>query len=109
MEHEKLLNIIFEENIDTYNELKNINNLLKIRNKKMSEPILIEFLGSARSGKSTAIEKIVELFRKYNISVEVIDEEYVKVTKDINKDPSKKQKVNMVGNKSMNIKKIRIA
>ena len=89
-----MLNIIFEENIDIYNELKNINNLLKIRNKKMSKPILIEFLGSARSGKSTAIEKIVELFRKYNISVEVIDEEYIKITKDINKNPSKKQEVN---------------
>ncbi|MDD4406802.1 MAG: AAA family ATPase [Bacilli bacterium] len=51
-------------------------------------------MGSARSGKSTAIERISELLRKYDRKVEIIDEEYVKVTKDINKNPNKKQKIN---------------
>ena len=100
MEHEKLLNIIFEENIDTYNELKNINNLLKIRNKKMSKPILIEFLGSARSGKSTAIEKIVELFRKYNInaSITIISRIMHKIAK---KNESPELKIDAINNPNM--------
>ena len=92
MDNKKLLEEIFNKDIKTYNELINLNSQLK--NSNSNKKMLIEFLGSARSGKSTAIEKIEELFRKYGRIVEVIDEEYVKITKEINKNPNKKQQIN---------------
>lgn len=92
MNHEKLLEEIFNKDINTYNELINLNSQLKSNNSNKKR--LIEFLGSARSGKSTTIERISELFRKNGRIVEVIDEEYVKITKEINKNPNKKQQIN---------------
>lgn len=83
---------IFKNKVSRYNELVELNETLE--NIKFSKkPFLIEFLGSARSGKSTSIELIADVFRKHGLSVLVVDEETVKVTKEINKNRNKKMTV----------------
>lgn len=94
MKHEDILKEMFKEDPELYDELIAINKQLneKINNDK--KPILIEFSGSARSGKTSVIKSIAEVLRKYDNNVEVIDEEFFKITKDINKNSKKKKEIN---------------
>ncbi len=83
---------IFKEYQSRYQDLVTLNQ--KIEDIKINrKPILIEFLGSARSGKSTSIELISDVLRKHGLKVFVVDEEKVKLTKVINESRSKKMQV----------------
>ena len=85
--------IIFKNNCDRYEELVELNSdIQKLSIKK--RPYLIEFLGSARSGKSTTIELIADVFRKNGLKVSVVDEETVKLTKTINENRNQIMQVN---------------
>lgn len=85
-------NHIFKNKKSRYKELVELNEQLE--NIKINKkPFLIEFLGSARSGKSTSIELIADVLRKHGLKVLVVDEETVKLTKEINKNRNKKMKV----------------
>lgn len=83
---------IFKGKQKRYEELVKLNQW--IENIKVSDkPFLIEFLGSARSGKSTSIELIADVLRKHDLKVLVVDEETVKLTEEINKNRNKKMNV----------------
>lgn len=82
-------NVIFKNKEDLYKHLKELSeNLRKISFKK--RPILIEFIGTCRSGKSTSINLIQDVLIKNGLNVLVIDEEYVKITKEINQNRNMK-------------------
>lgn len=85
-------NYIFKNKRSRYMELVKLNEQLE-GIKLSKKPFLIEFLGSARSGKSTSIELIADVLRKHGLKVLVVDEETVKLTKEINKNRSKKMNV----------------
>ena len=89
---EYIKNHIFKDNLSRYDELVKLNEQLE-KMKVHKKPFLIEFLGSARSGKSTSIELIADVLRKHGMRVLVVDEETVKLTKEINKNRSKKMSV----------------
>lgn len=89
---EYIKNVVFEDNQERYQKLVELNQ--KIENIKLKKkPLLIEFLGSARSGKSTSIELIADVFRKHGLNVFVADEETVKLTKAVNENRNKKMQV----------------
>lgn len=89
---EYIRNVIFNGNEQRYNDLVNLSE--RIQNIKISnKPYLIEFLGSCRSGKSTTIELISDVFRKNGLNVLVVDEEQVKLTKAINENREKKMNI----------------
>ncbi|MCL2095001.1 KTI12 family protein [Candidatus Saccharibacteria bacterium] len=94
MNHEEVLEEIFKEQKELYSELTELNDRFVNLDVSDRTPILIEFLGSARSGKTTAIGNISELFRKSGKTVQVIGEESVDITEDVNKDPKMKQEIN---------------
>lgn len=82
-------NVIFKNQKDLYDHLKELSeNIKKISFKK--RPILIEFIGTCRSGKSTSINLIQDVLIKNGLNVLVIDEEYVKITKEINQNRNMK-------------------
>lgn len=84
--------VIFENKQELYEDLTKLSeNIKKITLKK--KPFLIEFTGTARSGKTTAIDLIQDVFIKNGLKVLVVDEEYVKVTKEINHNRNKKMNV----------------
>lgn len=83
---------IFKNRQSRYKELVELNEQLE-NIKVNKKPFLIEFLGSARSGKSTSIELIADVLRKHGLKVLVVDEETVKLTKEINKNRNKKMNV----------------
>lgn len=84
--------VIFENKQELYEDLTKLSeNIKKITLKK--KPFLIEFTGTGRSGKTTAIDLIQDVFIKNGLKVLVVDEEYVKVTKEINHNRNKKMNV----------------
>lgn len=84
--------VIFENKQELYEDLTKLSeSIKKITLKK--KPFLIEFTGTARSGKTTAIDLIQDVFLKNGLKVLVVDEEYVKVTKEINHNRNKKMNV----------------
>lgn len=84
--------IIFKNKQELYENLAKLSeNIKKITIKK--KPFLIEFTGTGRSGKTTAIELIQDVFIKNGLKVLAVDEEYVKVTKEINHNRNKKMNV----------------
>lgn len=83
---------IFRNKKSRYKELVKLNQQLESINIS-KKPFLIEFLGTARSGKSTSIELIADVFRKHGLKVLVVDEETVKLTKEINKNRDQKMAV----------------
>ncbi|MCX8075182.1 MAG: ATP-binding protein [Clostridia bacterium] len=88
--------IVFKENSELYNQLFKLNKKIKRKKKStsISKPFIIEFMGPARSGKTSCITMVADFFRKYNYSVEVVDEEHVDITKIINNDYTKKKETN---------------
>lgn len=80
---------IFKDYPERYQNIVKLNNNISSL-KKIKRPFLIEFLGSCRSGKSTSIELISDVFRKNGLKVLVVDEEKVKETKSINESRTKK-------------------
>lgn len=85
-------NVIFKNKEDLYRNLKQLSeNIKNISVKK--RPFLIEFVGTCRSGKSTSIDLIQDVLIKNGLKVLVVDEEYVKITKEINHNRSKKMNV----------------
>ncbi len=84
--------VIFENKQELYEDLTKLSeNIKKITLKK--KPFLIEFTGTGRSGKTTAIDLIQDVFIKNGLKVLAVDEEYVKVTKEINHNRNKKMNV----------------
>lgn len=84
--------VIFENKQELYEDLTKLSeSIKKITLKK--KPFLIEFTGTARSGKTTAIDLIQDAFLKNGLKVLVVDEEYVKVTKEINHNRNKKMQI----------------
>lgn len=84
--------VIFENKKELYDDLSKLSeNIKKVSLKK--KPFLVEFSGTGRSGKTTAIELIQDVFIKNGLKVLVVDEEYVKVTKEINHNRNKKMNV----------------
>lgn len=84
--------VIFENKQELYEDLAKLSeNIKKITVKE--KPFLIEFTGTGRSGKTTAIDLIQDVFIKNGLKVLVVDEEYVKVTKEINHNRNKKMNV----------------
>lgn len=82
-------NVIFKNKEDLYNSLNQLSeNIRDITLKK--RPFLIEFIGTCRSGKSTSIDLIQDVLIKNGLNVLVVDEECVKITKEINHNRSKK-------------------
>lgn len=84
--------VIFKNKQELYENLAKLSeNIKKITMKK--KPFLIEFTGTGRSGKTTAIDLIQDVFIKNGLKVLAVDEEYVKVTKEINHNRNKKMNV----------------
>ena len=87
--------VIFENKQELYEDLTKLSeSIKKITLKK--KPFLIEFTGTARSGKTTAIDLIQDVFLKNGLKVLVVDEEYVKVTKEINHNRNKKMQIDIL-------------
>lgn len=84
--------VIFKDNENLYNELIELSKNIKKLSFK-NKPFLIEFLGTCRSGKSTSIDLIQDVLIKNGLKVLVVDEEYVKITKEINHDRNKKMNI----------------
>ena len=84
--------IVFKDNKDLYNELIKLSEDIKKTSFK-TKPFLIEFIGTCRSGKSTSIDLIQDVLIKNGLKVLVVDEEYVKLTKEINYDRNKKMNI----------------
>jgi len=83
---------IFKDYQKRYQDIVLLNE--NIKNLKISKkPYLIEFLGSCRSGKSTSIELIADVFRKNGFKVLLVDEEKVKETKKVNENRNQKMSV----------------
>lgn len=76
---EYLKNVIFKDNISEYNKLLKIKYKVKelvklnsvMQNKK---PFVIEFTGTPRTGKTTIINNLYDLFKKAGIKVSMLEE-----------------------------------
>lgn len=84
--------VIFKDNSKRYQDLIDLSEKIK-RMKISKRPYLIEFLGTARSGKTSSIELIADVFRKHGFNVLVVDEEKVNLTKEINQNRNKKLQI----------------
>lgn len=93
MNNNYIKDVVFQNKEELYESLVDLNNKIKSI-KKFNKPYIIEFAGTARSGKSTSIELIADVFRKNGFNVIVVDEEAVKLTKSINENRSQKMKIN---------------
>ena len=77
--NEYVKNIIFKDNIDEYNLLKNIHyrkeEVFKLKNVlSKKKPYVIEFTGTPRTGKTSLINNLKDFFKKKGFSVCIIEE-----------------------------------
>ncbi len=77
--NEYVKTIIFKENIDEYNLLKNIHyrkeEVFKLKNVlSKKKPYVIEFTGTPRTGKTSLINNLKDFFKKKGFSVCIIEE-----------------------------------
>ncbi|MDE5539359.1 MAG: AAA family ATPase [Bacilli bacterium] len=89
-------NTIYQGREELYENLVSLSKSLQ--NITLSKhPILMEFIGSCRSGKTTSIALIQDILIKHGVKVLVIDEEYIKLTKEINHNRDKKMNIDSLG------------
>lgn len=77
--NEYVKTIIFKDNIDEYNLLKNIHyrkeEVFKLKNVlSKKKPYVIEFTGTPRTGKTSLINNLKDFFKKKGFSVCIIEE-----------------------------------
>ena len=77
--NEYVKNIIFKDNLDEYNLLKNIHyrkeEVFKLKNVlSKKKPYVIEFTGTPRTGKTSLINNLKDFFKKKGFSVCIIEE-----------------------------------
>lgn len=77
--NEYVKDIIFKDNIDEYNLLKNIHyrkeEVFKLKNVlSKKKPYVIEFTGTPRTGKTSLINNLKDFFKKKGFSVCIIEE-----------------------------------
>ncbi|MCR5483911.1 MAG: HD domain-containing protein [Bacilli bacterium] len=75
---EFLINNVFENNLDEYKRLKRLHykkeEISKLRTFVDTEPYVIEFTGTPRTGKTTLINNLNDFFKKGKFRVDVVEE-----------------------------------